>query len=99
MPRNEVLVKAHLCIALQTIVPLIIAELQASGGITEQDIARAQPLVKRLVDGVGHADDVLYSAKKPGTTTQRLGELARGVAILAFVPGGVDIFGLHFEAL
>lgn len=43
-----------------------------------------------------HGDTLMYKTK--GTTGQAFNHLAKGIAALSFVPGGVKIFGLHFEA-
>lgn len=42
-------------------------------------------------------DVILYRGKK-GESAAAFNALAEGVAVLAFAPGGVTIFGLHFEA-
>jgi hypothetical protein len=46
-----------------------------------------------------HGDDVLFKNKKKGENAKAFNHLARGIAALAFVPGGVRIYGLHFEAV
>ncbi len=43
-------------------------------------------------------DVILYKSKKKGETAAAFNALAEGVAILAFAPGGVTVFGMHFEA-
>ena len=43
-------------------------------------------------------DNILFRSKKRGKTATAFNRLAEGIACLAFMPGGVDIFGLHFEA-
>lgn len=45
-----------------------------------------------------HGDIILYRGKKPGETGKAFAALARGVAALSFSPGGVTVFGEHFEA-
>lgn len=42
-----------------------------------------------------HGDALMY--KQKGTTAKAFNMLAKGMAALAFAPGGVNIFGLHFE--
>jgi hypothetical protein len=44
-----------------------------------------------------HGDDLLFKSKKAGDTAKVFNILADGLARLSFVPGGVDIFGMHFE--
>lgn len=40
---------------------------------------------------------LFYQSKKPGETAEAFNRLAEGVAILSFAPGGVDLFGRHWE--
>jgi len=42
-------------------------------------------------------DNILFKSKKKGDTAKAFNELAKGVAILSFAPGGVKLFGMHFE--
>jgi len=53
----------------------------------------------RVCAGVvaGQGDLVLYRSKRPGVTAEAFNRLAEGLACLAFQPGGVTAFGLHFE--
>lgn len=46
-----------------------------------------------------HGDVVLYKSKKKGETAEAFNQLAVGLAVLAFAPGGVRFMGLHFEAV
>ncbi len=43
-------------------------------------------------------DIILYRSKKAGQTAEAFNALAEGIACLAFAPGGVTIFGQHWEA-
>ncbi len=43
-------------------------------------------------------DVIQFKSAKKGETANAVNHLAEGVACLAFVPGGVTIFGQHFEA-
>lgn len=45
-----------------------------------------------------HGDNILFKSKKKGATADAFNNLAKGVACLAFAPGGVTVMGLHFEA-
>lgn len=45
-----------------------------------------------------HGDNILFMGPKKGDTAKAFNELSKGVAALAFVPGGVTLFGMHFEA-
>lgn len=44
-----------------------------------------------------HGDDILYRSKKKGNTAAAFNALARGLAVLAFQPGGVTFLGEHYE--
>lgn len=43
-------------------------------------------------------DVILHRSTVKGETAKAFDALARGVATLAFAPGGVTLFGLRFEA-
>ncbi len=43
-------------------------------------------------------DIIQFRAKKKGATADAFNRMAEGVALLSFAPGGVRIFGMHFEA-
>lgn len=43
-------------------------------------------------------DNILFRSKKEGKTAEVFNRLAEGIACLAFTPGGVKVFGMHFEA-
>lgn len=87
---TDELLKLH----LTTFVPLRIIELRRNGGPTSQDLARAKAYVPDFCE---HGDDLLYRSKKPGRTGELMGKLVDAVAILAFWPSGVTVFGLRFE--
>jgi predicted HAD superfamily Cof-like phosphohydrolase len=80
---------------LQTFVPLRIAELRRAGGPSEADFERVRD--KRTQDICEHADELLYRGKQEGTAARLITVVVDSVAVLAFCPGGIDIFGLHFE--
>lgn len=44
-----------------------------------------------------HGDNILFRSKKKGETAAAFNSLAEGIAALSFAPGGIKIFGLHFE--
>ena len=59
--------------------------------------------VFRHVDGVAErlctrGDVLLYGSKIKGEAAELFNLLAKAVAALAFVPGGVTVFGTHYEA-
>lgn len=46
-----------------------------------------------------HGDNILFRGPKKGDTANAFNHLARGIAVLAFAPGGVTTMGMHFEAI
>lgn len=84
-----------LSIALSAAVPLKIMEIQARGGITGDDLKQLPQIAQLLAE---HGDDLLFKSVKKGETAKVFNEVVCGIAILAFVPGGITIFGQHFEA-
>jgi hypothetical protein len=85
---------AALPIALSAAVPLRIIELQQRGGPDDADYDFARSFGRELAE---KADRLLYRGK-PGESADLFNKLARAVAILAFCPGGVTIFGQKYEA-
>jgi len=78
---------------LQLAVPLWIERLRSSGW--EHIQARA----KQCSQIVGEKGDViLFRGGKKGESAAAFNALAEGIACLAFAPGGVKIFGEHWEA-
>ncbi len=76
-----------------TFVPLRILEIQQAGGATDADFKRARTFVPDLCE---HGDALLYHEKR--RTGEMAGRLVDAIAVLAFVPGGVTMFGQHFES-
>lgn len=84
-----------LALSLALAVPLCIDELQKKGGPTEQDFKEAQAFGQVLAE---HDDDLLFKSKKKGRTAELFNGTAHALAVLAFCPGGVKAFGVHWEA-
>lgn len=82
-------------IALSAAVPLRIMELQERGGPTDTDMERAQQFSNDLGQ---HGDILLFRGGKRGETAALFNGLAFSIAVLAFCPGGVKVFGQHWEA-
>lgn len=83
-----------LAVMLDCAVPLYIAELEARGGPDDADIEAARAFSSVLAA----RGDVLLYGGKPGEAGGLADRAARGVAVLAFCPGGVTLFGRHWEA-
>lgn len=80
-----------LAISLSAAVPLWIKELQ---GLPWKDVAKMADESATIVASQG--DTLMYKTK--GKTRETFNALARGLAALSFVPGGVTFMGMHFEA-
>jgi hypothetical protein len=43
-------------------------------------------------------DHILFRSKKKGDSAKAFNALAEGVACLSFAPGGITVFGMHWES-
>jgi hypothetical protein len=93
MPECEDPTEVLLRTALQAAVPLHIEELR---GLPWTEIRRLAGECAQVIAEKG--DRILYRSKKKGETAVAFNALARGIAALAFCPGGVTTLGMHFEA-
>jgi len=82
-------------ISLAAAVPLRIAEYIQMGGPSALDVERARSQAHTLAE---KGDVLLYRGKRPGEAATLFNALADCLAIMAFCPGGVKVFGLHFQA-
>jgi hypothetical protein len=80
-------------ISLSAAVPLWIERLRSVPW--DRLEARAREAAQVVAE---KGDIIQYRSKKPGETAKAFNALAEGIAILAFVPGGVTFSGLHFRA-
>lgn len=75
-------------------VPLRIEEYKARGGPSDGDFER----VRTYPNAFGSGGDVLlFGGGKTGEAARLADMLSDALAVLAFLPGGVDAFGAHFE--
>lgn len=81
-----------LSISLQAAVPLWQLCLQER---TWDYIRERLPALSLMI--AEHGDNILFKSKKAGDTAVAFNALAESVAILSFVPGGVRLFGQHWE--
>ncbi len=91
---SEELKRSLLAAHLEASVPFLIHDYIKAGGPSEQDFARASLVYPTEIGS--HGDALMYREK--GQTARMMNILADGVAILAFGPGGITLFGCHFEA-
>jgi len=79
--------------ALEVSVPLYIHDLRSKPRGELQ--ALATEAAKVIAE---HGDIIMFRGGKKGDTAAAFNTLARGLACLAFSPGGVKFLGLHFQA-
>jgi hypothetical protein len=70
-----------------------VREILESGGVTNLMFERARAYA---IEIGSHGDAILFPVKRK--TREMMGKLVDGVAVLSFAPGGITIFGLHFDA-
>jgi hypothetical protein len=82
-------------VAVSAMVPLEIMELERRGGITDWHIEQAREISKLIAE---QGDVLQYGGGKRGQAGSLMAKLCEGLAVLAFMPGGVTFAGQHFEA-
>jgi len=83
-------------IALSTAVPLLIQQWIERGKPKQEDFEELE--AKNISKLLGEKGDVLlFGSKKKGEVARVFNELAEAIAILSFLPGGIRIFGAHWE--
>lgn len=77
--------------------------LEASVAIHAIDFIKANQVpdctdkAHELANLIAHKGDVLLFGEKPGEAAKIFNELAFVVACLSFAPGGIHLFGIHFQ--
>jgi len=81
-----------LSLALEASVYLWVSVLRMKSMAEVLDLAResAQVVAEK-------GDVILFRSKKKGETAAALNALARGLAALSFMPGGVTFLGVHYQ--
>ncbi len=79
---------------LEVSVRLRMAEMESEGGPTSDDFKEATAFGQELSE---HGDDLLFQSKKQGRSAELFNKLAHAVTVLSFCPGGIKIFGTHYE--
>lgn len=85
---------AALLLSLEVAVPIWIAELM-------NDVllwSRVEEWRREGLDAIASCGDVLMYGGKRGEAAEVFNHLARALAAMAFLPGGVTFAGMHFEA-
>jgi hypothetical protein len=60
-----------------------------------EDIQRRAGEINKILAEKG--DLLFFRSKKKGETAKIFNQTAEGIALLSFVPGGVSLFGQHWE--
>lgn len=69
--------------------------VEEKGGPSPEDWAWLKEAQHILTD-VG--EGILYSTKKKGETAKAFNAVAKAIAIMSFLPGGITIFNQHWES-
>jgi len=81
--------------ALQLAVHLWIERIKAKGGPDAEDRKKTG----ETSDILGERGDILlFGGGKQGEAADQFNRTAHGIAVLAFMPSGVTLFGQHWEA-
>ena len=81
----------HLSIALQAAVPIAILEMRSWAPEARQAAAAEWGQII-----ASHGDDILFRSARKGDSAKAFTALARGLAALAYCPGGVRFLGIHW---
>lgn len=84
---TESLFKMHLA----TCVPLRIDELRRQALPLTEHVARVSAYAQDIGE---YGDQLLFRGPR---TKELINKVVDGLAVMAFIPGGVTLFGLHFE--
>jgi hypothetical protein len=87
-------VSSHLATSLSAAVPLWVEEFVQKGMSLDEVFVVAKGSAQVIAE---KGDLILFRSKKHGETASAFNALAKGIAALSFVPGGVTTFGQHFE--
>lgn len=83
------------CRLLTTAVPLWVRKIDEQGGLTRR------LLIDAYIDleVVGNTlDRLLHGAARPGEAASTFNKIARALAVLSYMPGGVESFEAHYSA-
>lgn len=94
LTQEEVTGEAIRC-SLEVGVPFRMFDMQQHGGPSDRDWEETRAFAWVLGPS---GDNLLYKSGKRGETARLMNEMIRAIAVLAFAPGGITIYGLHFDA-
>ena len=84
---------SHLSIALSAAVLLRIEDFKQ---VSWRELDARRPYLLQMI--ANHGDDILYRSKRVGDSAKAFNALVEAIAILSFMPGGVKIFGTHWQS-
>lgn len=84
------LLATHLDVQVQLYICLFLER----DGPTDEDFAKASDISLLIAE---RSDNILYRGKKKGETAELVSKLAWGIALMSFCPGGIKVFGRHWE--
>src|SRR4051794_27681508 len=87
----------HLEIMLDASVPLKLIQIQERGGPNEEDWQQLREFQRMQLEVPDAGEALLYKVGKKGLSAQMFNLLTHTIAVLAFQPGGIDIFGRHWD--
>jgi hypothetical protein len=100
-PIQQITMETYVRTRLRCLVPVTVASLWLRGGLPENYQEEAYQLGDAIAS-TGEAllfyDDTPASKKKGIDTESMLVKFVDGTALLSFAPGGVPIYGLHFDS-
>jgi hypothetical protein len=79
--------------ALSAAVPLWILEKKK---LPLSEVLQRIPYCIQII--TEHGDNALFQSKKKGESAKAFNAIAEAISILSFAPGGVTIFGSHWES-
>lgn len=82
----------HMAVALSASIPLWVEELKQT---PLKDLIAEGPALAQIIAEKG--DVAQFKSKKKGETANAFNAIARALAILSFMPGGVTFLGEHYE--
>jgi hypothetical protein len=84
----------HLSLALSTAVPIRMLRLIQRGGPEDEDFERVHRYVQDFVE---RGTDLFFPSGLEGVKADRFEQVVDAIAVLAFCPGGLTIFGEHYQ--
>lgn len=81
---------------LEIAVPIEIADMKDSGGVTQEHFDWLNNVYMKECGC--HGDDLMFGSGKPGVAACYFSQLVRALAIMSFIPGGVEFASMKFGA-